>query len=358
MIKAMVAAVATTGLVAGVPAAARGDGIASGVAEHCTPGNGGVLTCTFDLPPGDYDVHVLFGSGSRPANTGIDVEARRSAITPVATHSGELVSRSVTVDVRDPESMPDGQEGPGTPGLQVYVTGDAPALAGIQVLPRPHVPRLFVISDSTAADWLFGPKRGWAQALPQDFRRGISVANYAVSGSSTVSWLADARLSATVAPLIRPGDEVLIQLAHNDKTTPEDVYRANLTTLVDGVRARSALAVLVTPPVRHLFAADGTITPTGRVVNNLGVDLPAVMRDVAARLGTPLLDLTADSQALMERLGPAASWALYVGRDASPTDATHLNTHGAPIIAGLVAGEMVAAQLPAARYLRSGLGSD
>ena len=53
---------------------------------------------------------------------------------------------------------------------------------------RPRAPQLFVVSDSTAADWLNGPKHGWAQELPQYFRAGVSVANYA---------------------------------AHNDKTTPE-----------------------------------------------------------------------------------------------------------------------------------------
>src|SRR6266568_3258670 len=314
----------------------------------CTP----ELVCSFNVPPGDYELQVALGSSTEAADTGVQVEARRVALAPVATAPGQIVVRSATVDVRTPESMPDGQEGDGTPGLQVYLTGDAPALAGIHVVPLQHIPRLFVVSDSTAADWLFGPKRGWAQALPQDFRAGISVANWAVSRSSTVSWLADPALFATLAPLIRPDDEVLIQLAHNDKTTTEADYRANLTALVDGVRARGGLAVLVTPPVRHLFAADGTITPTGRVVTNLGVDLPAVMRDVAAELGAPLLDLTADSQALMERLGPTDSWQLYVGTQAVPTDATHFNPYGSAVIAGLVADEIAAAHLPAAGFLR------
>lgn len=310
-------------------------------------------TYSFDVPPGEYTLRVALGSHAQAANTGVDVEARRTVIAPIDTRAGQVTTRVLTVDVRTPESMPDGQEGPGTAGLQVYLTGGAPALTDIQVIPRPHVPRLFVVSDSTAADWLVGPKRGWAQEIPQFFDAGLSVANYADSGSSTVSWLADPTLFATVRPLIRPGDEVLIQLAHNDKTTTEADYRANLTTLVDGVRAQGGQAVLVTPPVRHLFDADGEITPTGRVVNNLGVDLPAVARDVAAQLQAPLLDLTADSQALMERLGPAASWALYVGTAASPTDATHFNSYGAPIIAGLVAREIAAADLPAADHLTS-----
>ncbi len=341
-----IAGMAAAALALAVPAAAHA-APAPLAGRHCAG-----LTCSFDVPPGEYELRIALGSPTRAADTGIEVEARRTALAPVSTRAGQIEVRTVTVDVRTPESMPTGEEGPGTPGLQVYLTGTAPALAGIEVLPRHHVPRLFVISDSTAADWLVGPKRGWAQAIPEYFDAGISVANYADSGESTVSWLANPALFATVAPLIRPGDEALIQLAHNDKTITEADYRANLATLVDGVRAHGGLAVLVTPPVRHLFDANGIITPTGRVVNNLGVDLPAVMRDVAAQMRAPLLDLTADSEALMERLGPTPSWQLYVGTEASPTDATHFNPYGAPIIAGLVVDELRAAHLPAAAFLR------
>jgi lysophospholipase L1-like esterase len=163
------------------------------------------------------------------------------------------------------------------------------------------------------------------------------VANWGDSGSSTVSWLSNPALFAALETHIRPGDEVMVQLAHNDKTTPEATYRANLEAIVAGIRAHGGRPVLVTPPCRHLFAADGTITPTGRIVNNLGVDLPAVMRDEAAKLGVPLLDLTAATQALLEKLGPDASWSLYVPYPGTGTrDATHFSPSGATEIAGLV----------------------
>ncbi|HZP54118.1 rhamnogalacturonan acetylesterase, partial [Actinocrinis sp.] len=203
------------------------------------------------------------------------------------------------------------------------------------------------------ADWLNGPKHGWGQELPQYFRDGISVANYAASGSSTVSWLANPALFATVQKLIQPGDEVLIQLAHNDKTTTEATYRANLQKLVAGVRSHGGKPVLVTPPVRHLFNADGTLTPTGLIVNSLGVNLPAVMRQVAASQGVPLLDLTADSAALLEKLGPTASWPIYLGSTVSPTDSTHFTPYGATVMSGLVVKELTAAHLPAAAFLRN-----
>ncbi|MEU0534334.1 GDSL-type esterase/lipase family protein [Amycolatopsis tolypomycina] len=305
-------------------------------------------SCSFDVPPGDYEIEALL-----TGQTGLDVEARRIALAPVNTRPGRYVHRSATVEVRTPEGMPSGEDGPGTPGLQVRLTGPAPRPARIAVTPRPRAPRVFVISDSTAADWTFLPKNGWAQALPELFRAGPSVRNYAQSGASTVSYLADPRYFPRVRPMIRPGDTALIQLAHNDKQTPEDVYRANLATLVDGVRAQGGAPVLVTPPVRHRFGADGKLTPLGLVVSTIGVDLPAVMRDVAGEQKIPLLDLTARSQALLEGLGEAASWPLYLtlahdGVD----DATHLSRYGAEQFAALVTQEMTRVRLPLARFLR------
>ena len=315
--------------------------------EPCT-----TSVCSFDVPDGQYEIRLWLG-GSEAARTGINVEGRRVALAPVDTAAGRVAFRSVTVDVHTPESMPSGEEGPGTPGLQVYPTGDAPRIARIQVVARPHVPKLFIISDSTASDWGIGPKRGWGQALPQYFRAGIDVANYAQSGAGTDSYLTDPRYFPRVQPMITRGDPALIQLAHNDKQTPEDVYRANLARLVAGVRERGGAPVLVTPPVRHLFGVDGRLTPTGRVVNSLGVDLPAVMRDEARQLGVPLLDLTADSQALLESLGEDASWSLYLTVEHDGVkDSSHFSEHGSAVIAGLVARELAGAHLPAAHFLR------
>jgi hypothetical protein len=325
------------------------------VALSVLPGSPGAVDAvnySFNVPPGDYEVTLTLGSASQAAQTGVQVEARRTMLAPVGTRAGEFRRKVLAVNVRSPESMPTGEEGTGTPGLQVHLTGSHPAAVNVSVAPVRR-PRLFVVSDSTASDWLKGPKRGWAQELPQLLRPGIVVANYADSGESTGSWLSNPRLFATVKPLIQPGDEVLIQLAHNDKTTPETTFRANLSKLVDGVHQRGGLPVLVTPPVRHQFSPNGKLTPTGLVVNNLGVDLPAVIRDLAGKLHVPLIDLTARSQALLEQLGETASWPLYLTvQHDGVQDYSHFSEYGGTVMAGLVTKGMADAHLPAAAFLR------
>ena len=84
---------------------------------HCTSTPDGV-TCSFDVPPGEYQLLLALGSRTRAADTGVAVEARRTALAPVSTRAGQIVAQSVTVDVRTPESMPTGEEGRGTPGCR------------------------------------------------------------------------------------------------------------------------------------------------------------------------------------------------------------------------------------------------
>lgn len=305
--------------------------------DNCT-----ATACHFDVAPGTYDVRVLLG-GEAAASTAVTGETRRALLPETATAAGEHVARSFTVNVRTPEGEPTGAEG--TPGLDLVLGGLAPALADIRVTPAArHTRQIFLIGDSTVCDQPGDPYTGWGQELPQYLRKGLSVANYADSGESTVTYLANSALFPTVQPLIRPGDLVLVQLAHNDKQTDEPTYRANLETLVAGIRERGGKPVLVTPIVRRWFNSDGTLNNgTALLVNGLGVDHPAVIRAVAAAQNVPLIDLTAKTKALVESLGVEGSKALYLYNE--KRDNTHTSVRGATAYAELVRDELVAQRL-------------
>jgi lysophospholipase L1-like esterase len=305
--------------------------------------------CHFDVPPGTYDVRVRLG-GEAAASTAVSGETRRTLLAETPTEAGASATRSFTVNVRTPEGEPTGPDG--TPGLDLVIGGSAPAPADIRVTPAGrHTRQIFLVGDSTVCDQPGDPYSGWGQQLPQYLRKGVSVANYADSGESTVSYLADPRLFATVRPLIRRGDLVLVQLAHNDKQTDEATYRANLEALVAGVRDRGGRPVLVTPIVRRWFNTDGTLNNgTALLVNGLGVDHPAVVRAVAAAHQVPLIDLTARTKALVESLGVEGSKALYLYDE--KRDNTHTSTRGATAYAQLVADELRGQSLLPAHLLR------
>lgn len=331
-----------------VPAAAhtRDHRPALGI-ENCT-----ATACHFDLPPGTYDVRVRLG-GAAASRTAIGGETRRTLLAETPAGAGQRVTRGFTVDVRTPEGEPTGPDG--SPGLDLTLGGSAPALAGIRVTPAAdrHTRQILLVGDSTACDQPGDPYSGWGQQLPQYLRKGLSVANHADSGESTVSYLGNPHLWDTVRSSIRPGDLVLIQLAHNDKTTGEATYRANLETMVAGVRAEGGEPVLVTPVVRRWFNADGTLdNDTALLVNGLGVDHPAVVRSVASADGVPLIDLTARTKALVESLGVEGSKALYLSDE--KRDNTHTSEYGATRFAALVRDELVLGHLVPESRVRRG----
>ncbi|USQ84140.1 rhamnogalacturonan acetylesterase [Streptomyces phaeoluteigriseus] len=343
---AVLAALTLTTALTAVPAAQAHDGgsPALGIAACTATG------CHFDVPPGTYDVKVLLG-GEAASSTVIGGETRRSLLPETPVPAGEHLARGFTVNVRTPEGEPTGVDG--TPGLDLVLGGSAPALADIRVTPARHARQVFLVGDSTVCDQPGDPYSGWGQQLPQYLRKGVSVANHADSGESTVTYLGNPRLWATVQPRIHRGDLVLIQLAHNDKTTDEATYRANLEALVAGAREKGGEPVLVTPIVRRWFNADGTLNNgTALLVNGLGVDHPAVVRSVAQARDVPLIDLTAKTRTLVESLGVEGSKALYLYTE--KRDNTHTSVHGATVYAGLVRDELVAQRLVPEGLVRVG----
>jgi lysophospholipase L1-like esterase len=239
-----------------------------------------------------------------------------------------------TVNVRDPEGQQNGFGGPGTPGLQLTLTG----AERITVTPASRrTVRLFLAGDSTVTDQETAPYTGWGQRLPRYFRQGLSVVNHSGSGESSGSFLAKPELWGAMRPQLRPGDVVLVQFGHNDKQTTAEQFRANLGQIVAGVRATGATPVLVTPIVRRWFTGD-KLNSTGLIVNNLGVDLPAEMRSIAASEGVRLIDLTARSRAVVEGLGPEAAKDLYLTRE--KRDDTHTSEYGATVYSDLVAADL------------------
>ncbi|GIE32806.1 rhamnogalacturonan acetylesterase [Actinoplanes italicus] len=307
------------------------------------------IVCHYDVPPGDYDVSLVLGSPDVPGSTAVRAEARRMMLAETVTEAGRFARGGFSVDVREPEGEPT-LDTLGTPGLTLTFSGAAPQVGRITVRPASRrAPHLFLAGDSTVCDQGIAPYTGWGQAVPQHLRRGVTVANYADSGESTGSFLADPRLWGAMAPRVGRGDVVLLQFGHNDKATTAGDYRANLTRMITGLRAAHARPVPVSPPVRRLFDGTGRLTPVARHVNGLGVDLPAEMEAVATELDVPYVNLTADSAALVESLGTEASKPIYLYDE--KRDNTHFSEYGADQIGRLVLDRLrELGMLPAVRF--------
>ncbi|GCB50431.1 rhamnogalacturonan acetylesterase [Streptomyces sp. NL15-2K] len=212
---------------------------------------------------------------------------------------------------------------------------------------------LFIAGDSTAAQKYApaAPETGWGMALPFFLHKDLIVANHAVNGRSSKSFVDEGRLDVVLGA-IRPGDFLIIQFAHNDEkaddptryTEPWTTYQDYLRQYVDGARARGARPVLATPVERRRFDAGGNAVPSHG-------DYPAAMRALAKEERVALLDLQALSLALWQRLGVEET-KTYFNWTATEQDNTHFNPPGAIAVARLVAQELLRTRVLAPRDVR------
>lgn len=176
---------------------------------------------------------------------------------------------------------------------------------------------------------------------------GPAVCNRALGGRSARSFAAERRLEGILAD-IRPGDILLIQFGANDATcvrparyTPPEQFADVLDRYLTGAEDRGARPVLITPPPRYHFDADG------RELIDFGA-YADIERDVARARGVALVDLSREGAQLLERLGSELAAALYLkvsagqydGFPDGADDSTHLSPVGARAFAQIIVAGM------------------
>ena len=174
---------------------------------------------------------------------------------------------------------------------------------------------------------------------------------------------AEGRLTKLLS-LVRPGDYLFIQFAHNDMKAgpnyldPATTYRQHLERFITEARARKATPVLVTSMHRRRFDADG------KIVETFG-EFPAAVRETAKKTGVALIELHEMSRTLYEALGVERSKRLLLhfpagslpGQAEPLVDDTHFSAYGAFQIAKCVVHGIRASGLPLARALTEDFGT-
>jgi lysophospholipase L1-like esterase len=328
----------------GASAAAGAGGAPPDVLAPCTTNqlskcSGTPLACHFGGDPGNYEVTVELG-GTNAGLTEVEAEYYRRMLTQ-STSAGQTNRFSFVTNVRVYEGEPlrpdqDGTTSKGIPGLDVYFRGASPRPVSICFQAKPDSLMLWIEGDSTVTDQESTSFSGWGQHLPQHFRSPISVANYADSGESSGSVLNSAKLWPTIKKGMKRGDWVMVQLGHNDKNVAAATFKGNLTTMVHDVKAAGAQMVLVTPISRVGAAL------AAQHVNEVGANLPQIIRDLGKSENVPVIDLTVTTW----------NWLQTIQSKDYFVDSTHTNHRGADVVSGFVR-DAVKAQLPElAKHLR------
>ncbi len=232
-------------------------------------------------------------------------------------------------------------------------------------------PTLFLASDSTVQtyDSYYYPQTGWGEVLYKYFKNPdfvceykpegssyshcrayelpqIIVENRAIGGRSSLSFYLEGKF-AELLLRVKRGDTVLIQFGHNDATKARPnryvsiaKYKECLRSFIRAIRARGAIAVLVTPVMRRSCDEE-------RGTFNLSFpDHRNAMIELAEEESAILLDLGKRSHEICTEIGCDASKSLFLWTEAGKysgaykngsTDSTHLQRRGALIFAGAVA---------------------
>lgn len=268
-------------------------------------------------------------------------------------------------------------------GLLFVLTAFTPAKRNITI---------FTIGDSTMANKKLegeNPERGWGQMLSRYFTDDITIDNHAVNGRSSKSFIDEGRWDAVLSK-IQKGDYVFIQFGHNDEkddpnrhTDPGTTFDANLKKFVEDTKAKGGIPVLFNSIVRRNFGkADGNAVANAIKQDDIrnGIDPKAPKdsieegatlidthgaylispKNVAKELNVTFIDLNSLTHKLVEGMGPQKSKELYLwvepktvpalpnGRE----DNTHLNVHGASVIAEMAVKAVAEAIPELQQYVR------
>ncbi|WP_158299656.1 cellulose binding domain-containing protein [Glycomyces paridis] len=245
--------------------------------------------------------------------------------------------------------------------LAVLAAG-ATALAGVLTAGAPAQAQddaitVYLASDSTVQtyDPYYEPQAGWGQVLDRYFDENVTIANHAIGGRSSRSFVEQGRLDA-ILDEIQPGDYLFVQFGHNDATvsvperytSPEDYKTYLRDHYIAGAIEKGAVPVLVTPVSRRSFNAD-----TGEF-NTSFPEYVEKVYELHEETGVAMVDLSASSRAYLNEIGPEEAKSVflhvpagvYPNRPNGTADDTHFQEYGAIQMARLVAEETATLGLP------------
>ena len=185
--------------------------------------------------------------------------------------------------------------------------------------------QLYMAGDSIMTEYksdMF-PQFGWGQALKSFMKEPASLHNFARSGWSARRFRESGRWEKNIASQLKPGDWVIVSFGHNDMNKKRnkppkndystiDEYKEFLKGFAADAKEKGANIAFATS-IAHssgfgekdgVMSVDGGATGLGPYV--------AAMREVAAELNAPLLDLNRYAEENLPKMGLEKAKALYM----------------------------------------------
>ena len=318
---------------------------------------------------GNYRVTVTLGAKKRAAQTVVRAESRRHYFDVVSTKKGKYETVTFVVNKHSPriDAQLRVKLKPREWGyknwddsLNLSFCGPSPAVKSIRIEPDTTTTTVYLCGNSTVVDQEDEPWSSWGQMITRWFDDKVVVANFAESGLSCTSFLAQLRLDKILSQL-KKGDYVIVEFGHNDEKEkkPGDgawySYSRNLKIFADRVKAAGGNIIFCTPTARRAFEKDH------KTNRNTHGDYPDAMKAVAQREGVPVIELTKMTTTFYEALGEEGSKKSLVHYPANTfpnqpkplADNTHFNPYGAWEIAKMIVMGLKQMNSPLVQHLRS-----
>ncbi|WP_114780680.1 rhamnogalacturonan acetylesterase [Botryobacter ruber] len=320
-----------------------------------------------DVPEGNYKVTVTLGDAQGTSVTTVKAESRRLMLEEVKTANGKVESHTFLVNVRTPR-INEQERIRLKPREHNYLNWDnkltlefnnaKPAVAAVEITKAEDVITMFLAGNSTVVDQENEPWAAWGQMIPRFFEEGVVVANFAESGETLRAFAGEKRLDKVLS-LMKPGDYLFIEFAHNDQKPggnhldPFTTYKETLKQYISKAREKGGNPVLVTSMHRRRF------DDNGKIINTLS-DYPEAVRQTGKEENVPVIDLNAMSKEFYEAMGPEESKKAFVhypagtfpGQATELKDDTHFSTYGAYQLAKAVVEGIKKNNLKLVQYLR------
>ena len=301
-------------------------------------------------PEGNYKVTVTFGSDQAPSDNTVKAELRRLMLEKIHTDAGQSVTRSFIVNVRLPQ-YPGGVVRLKAPRETTnearawddkltleFNRDDAGSAVQSVAIEKVDVPTLYILGDSTVCDQSGEGFNSWGQMLTRWFGTGLAIANHAESGETLASSIGEKRF-AKVYSILKPGDFVIMQFAHNDMKNNApgalDKYKSDYVNVIAEIRAHGATPILVAAMERSNGANQDTLK-----------GYPAAALETAAAQKAASIDLHSMSQVFYRALGADVKKAFQDG-------VTHHNNYGSYELSQMIVMGLKAAKLDLVKYISS-----
>lgn len=324
---------------------------------------------TVQVPDGNYRVTVTVGNKKKAGQTVVRAESRRHYFDVINTKKKKYETVTFVVNKHNPQIDAKSRVKlkpreltykNWDDSLTLTFAGPMPAVQRIQIEPANDVTTVFLCGNSTVVDQENEPWASWGQMITRWFDDKIAIANYAESGLSCTSFLAQGRLDKILTQL-KKGDYVIVEFGHNDEKEKRAgdgawySYSRNLKIFADRVKAAGGNIIFCTPTARRSFNNDH------KTMKNTHGEYPLAMTMVATREKVPYIDLTRMTTTFFETLGeegskkalchyPAGFWP---GQDKPLADNTHFNPYGAWEVAKIVVTGLQKMKSPLVAHLRT-----